>query len=91
MTDFAHSLAVLIGIDACSNGIPRLTTAVNDAARQAGLLADAHDMQAARSGMLRFRPAASSCPSNRGASVAVSLIGDSGISLRLKHPGHRNA
>jgi hypothetical protein len=33
MIGFAHSLAMLIGIDACGNGIPRLTTAVNDAMR----------------------------------------------------------
>lgn len=33
MTDFAHSLAVVIGIDAYRDGIPRLTTAVNDATR----------------------------------------------------------
>lgn len=35
MTDFTRSLAVIIGIDAYANGIPRLTTAVNDAARLA--------------------------------------------------------
>ncbi|MBM4461293.1 MAG: caspase family protein [Chloroflexi bacterium] len=35
MTDFTHSLAVLIGIDAYTGGIPRLTTAVNDATRLA--------------------------------------------------------
>jgi len=35
MTDFAHSLAILIGIDAYGSGIPRLTTAVNDATRLA--------------------------------------------------------
>jgi len=33
MTDFTHSLAVVIGIDSYGHGIPRLTTAVNDAAR----------------------------------------------------------
>ncbi len=42
MTNFTHSLAIVIGIDAYANGIPRLTTAVNDAARLADLLADAH-------------------------------------------------
>ena len=42
MTDFTHSLAILIGIDAYSGGIPQLTTAVNDAARLAELLHDAH-------------------------------------------------
>ncbi|MGB3217171.1 MAG: hypothetical protein WBD79_07195, partial [Anaerolineae bacterium] len=42
MTNFTHSLAILIGIDAYANGIPRLTTAVNDATRLAGLLHDAH-------------------------------------------------
>lgn len=42
MTDFTHSLAVVIGIDAYGPGIPRLTTAVNDAARLADLLRDAH-------------------------------------------------
>ena len=31
MTDFTHSLAVLIGIDAYGPTSPRLTTAVNDA------------------------------------------------------------
>lgn len=35
MTDFTHSLAVIIGIDAYSGGIPCLTTAVNDTARLA--------------------------------------------------------
>lgn len=33
MTTFTHSLAVLIGINAYSSGIPQLTTAVNDATR----------------------------------------------------------
>ena len=33
MTDFTHSLAVVIGIDAYQHGIPPLTTAVNDATR----------------------------------------------------------
>lgn len=33
MTAFTHSLAIVIGIDAYANGIPRLTTAVNDAER----------------------------------------------------------
>ena len=42
MTDFTHSLAVVIGINAYANGIPRLTTAVNDATRLAELLRDAH-------------------------------------------------
>ena len=42
MTDFTHSLAIIIGIDAYGRGIPRLTTAVNDAARLAELLRDAH-------------------------------------------------
>jgi hypothetical protein len=35
MADFTHSLALVIGIDAYDHGIPRLTTAVNDAARLA--------------------------------------------------------
>ncbi|MGB4802065.1 MAG: hypothetical protein WBV59_05385 [Anaerolineae bacterium] len=35
MTDFIHSLALLIGIDAYANGIPRLTTAVNEVTRLA--------------------------------------------------------
>ncbi len=39
---FNHNLAVVIGIDAYTGGIPRLTTAVNDAARLGGLLRDAH-------------------------------------------------
>lgn len=39
---FEHSLAVIIGIDAYGPGIPRLRTAVNDAARLAELLAAAH-------------------------------------------------
>ena len=34
MADFTHSLAVVIGINAYGDGIPRLTTAVNDAARR---------------------------------------------------------
>ncbi len=42
MTHFTRSLAILIGIDAYTGGIPRLTTAVNDATRLAGLLHDAH-------------------------------------------------
>ena len=42
MADFAHSLAIIIGIDAYDTGIPRLTTAVNDATRLAELLQDAH-------------------------------------------------
>ena len=42
MTDFAHSVAVVIGIDAYGPSIPRLTTAVNDAARLAALLRDEH-------------------------------------------------
>ena len=33
MTDFTHSLAVVIGIDAYKHGIPPLTTAVNNARR----------------------------------------------------------
>ncbi len=40
---FAHSLAVVIGIDAYGSGIPRLTTAVSDAAELADrLCADGH-------------------------------------------------
>ena len=35
MTDFTHSVAILIGIDAYGSGIPPLTTAVNDATRLA--------------------------------------------------------
>ena len=35
MTHFTHSFAVLIGINAYANGIPRLTTAVNDATQLA--------------------------------------------------------
>lgn len=35
MTDFTHSLAIVIGIDAYGPGIPSLTTAVNDTARPA--------------------------------------------------------
>lgn len=42
MTDFTHSLAILIGIDAYTGGIPPLTTAVSDAARLAELLQAAH-------------------------------------------------
>ncbi len=42
MTAFAHSLAVVIGIDAYGHGIPRLTTAVNDATRLAELLQAEH-------------------------------------------------
>ncbi|MFZ2421012.1 MAG: hypothetical protein WBV59_06130 [Anaerolineae bacterium] len=32
MTDFTHSLAVVIGINACNSGIARLMTAVDDVA-----------------------------------------------------------
>ena len=32
MTDFAHSLTVVIGIGACGDGIARLMTAVDDVA-----------------------------------------------------------
>ena len=39
---FNRNLAVVIGIDAYTGGIPRLTTAVNDAARLASLLAGEH-------------------------------------------------
>lgn len=42
MTDFTHSLAIVIGIDAYGGGIPHLITAVNDAARPAELLRAAH-------------------------------------------------
>lgn len=42
MTDFTHSLALLIGIDAYANGIPRLTTAVNDATRLAHTQVEIH-------------------------------------------------
>jgi uncharacterized caspase-like protein len=42
MTDFTHSLAVVIGIDAYEHGIPPLTTAVNDATRLAEILQAAH-------------------------------------------------
>ena len=42
MTDFTHSLAVVIGTDAYANGIPPLTTAVNDAARPARTADEAH-------------------------------------------------
>lgn len=35
MTDFTHPLAILIGIDAYTAGIPQRTTAVNNAARPA--------------------------------------------------------
>lgn len=35
MTNFTHSLAVVIGINAYANGIPRLTTAVNEVTRLA--------------------------------------------------------
>jgi WD40 repeat protein len=42
MTSFTHSLAIVIGIDAYDSGIPRLTTAVNDAARLADLLRASH-------------------------------------------------
>jgi hypothetical protein len=45
MTNFNHSLAVLVGIDAYANGIPRLTTAVNDATRLADLLRAEHDYE----------------------------------------------
>lgn len=33
MVDFTHCFAILIGIDADSNGAPQLTTSVNHAAR----------------------------------------------------------
>jgi hypothetical protein len=33
MTDFTHSLAIIIGINAYGNSILRLTAAVNDATR----------------------------------------------------------
>jgi hypothetical protein len=42
MTDFTHSLAIIIGIDAYANGIPPLTTAVNDATRSAHTADEAH-------------------------------------------------
>lgn len=42
MTDFTHSLAILIGIDAYGSGIPRLTTAVNDVVRSAHTEEEAH-------------------------------------------------
>jgi len=42
MTDLTHSLAVVIGINANGNGIPRLTTAVNDAARLAHTRDEVH-------------------------------------------------
>lgn len=42
MSPFTHSLAILIGIDAYANGIPRLTTAVNDATRPAHTGNEAH-------------------------------------------------
>ncbi|HSN75548.1 MAG TPA: caspase family protein, partial [Anaerolineae bacterium] len=42
MTDFTHSLALVIGIDAYDHGIPQLTTAVNDATRLAELLRAEH-------------------------------------------------
>ncbi len=42
---FTSSLTILIGSDA-NNGIPRPTTAVNDATRLAELLADAHGYEA---------------------------------------------
>ena len=35
MSDFTHSLAIVIGINAYANGIPPLTTAINDATRPA--------------------------------------------------------
>lgn len=46
MADFTHSRAIIIGIDAYANGIPRLTTAVNDAARLAELLRAEHGYRA---------------------------------------------
>lgn len=42
MTDFTHSLAILIGIDAYTGGIPPLTTAVNDAVRLAHTQVEIH-------------------------------------------------
>ena len=42
MTDFTHSLAIGIGIDAYRSAIPQLTTAVNDATRLAELLSAEH-------------------------------------------------
>jgi len=42
MTDFTHSLALLIGIDVYSNGVPRLATAVNDAVRLAHTQVEIH-------------------------------------------------
>ena len=44
-TNFTHSLAVVIGIDAYGPGIARLTTAVNDATRLAELLRAKHGYQ----------------------------------------------
>jgi hypothetical protein len=40
MTDFTHSLAIVIGIDAYGRGVPPLTTAVNDAARLAEMITE---------------------------------------------------
>ena len=62
MTTFAHSLAVLIGIDAYTGGIPRLTTAVNDATRLTRLLAAQHGYET----ILLTEPAAGE-PVNPGA------------------------
>lgn len=42
MTDFTHSLAIIIGVDAYGRGVPRLTTAVNDAARLARTRDEVH-------------------------------------------------
>lgn len=42
MTDFTHSLAILIGIDAYANGIPRLTTAIKDTAGPVRTADEAH-------------------------------------------------
>ncbi len=39
---FAHSIAIVIGIDRYANGIPELRTAANDAQRLATLLAEQH-------------------------------------------------
>uniref|UniRef100_UPI004055BB4A nSTAND1 domain-containing NTPase n=1 Tax=Candidatus Electronema sp. TaxID=2698783 RepID=UPI004055BB4A len=41
-TEFKRSLAIVIGIDCYSNGIPPLTTAVNDASRLARILETQH-------------------------------------------------
>jgi hypothetical protein len=42
VTDFSHSRAVIIGIDAYGGGIPPLPTAVNDATRLAEVLKTEH-------------------------------------------------